>query len=231
MATRLYFHNATSSLSGTFPTTEQSTATANVTATGAITMRVMDTNIGTSQTSINITTSASTNIRSNFLRTFCSPPLVGDQVVGGGNMILNTADQESNTSANFWVNALSVYVWRPSTGTKVGTIRDSSGTSLGGSEPTSANSLQVTHITAITSASVNALDGDVVIAEIWTRTTQSSATAYTCIFAYDGTTVNTTENAVVTSHASFLELTENLNFTPIASTSNDPFGMMGFFGI
>jgi hypothetical protein len=40
--------------------------------------------------------------------------------------------------------------------------------------------------------------------------------------------VNTTENAVVTSHASFLELTENLNFTP---SNFDPFGSMGFFGI
>jgi hypothetical protein len=96
MATRLYFHNATSTNVGTFPTTEQSTATANVTATGAITMRVMDTNIGTAQTSINITTSASTAARSNFMRTFVTPPLVGDQVVGGGTMILNTADQESN---------------------------------------------------------------------------------------------------------------------------------------
>lgn len=230
MPTRLYFHNATSTLAGTFPTTEQSTATANVTATGAITMRVMDTNIGTSQTSINITTSASTNVRSNFLRTFCSPPLSGSQVVGGGNIILNTADQESSLNANFWVNALNIYVWRPSTGALVGTIRDAGGTSLGGSEPTAANSLQVTHITGITSSSVTAQDGDVVIAEIWTRTTQAQATAYTCIFAYDGTTVNTTENAVVTSHASFVELTENLVFQT-GFDADDPFGMMGFFGI
>lgn len=230
MATRLYFHNATSTLAGTFPSTEQSTATANVTATGAITMRVMNTLIGTGQTSVNITTSASTNIRSNFLRTFCSPPLQGTQVVGGGNIILNTADQESNTSANFWVNALNIYVWRPSTGVRVGTIRDAGGTSLGGSEPTAANSMQVTHITGITTSAVTAQNGDVIIAEIWTRTTQSNATAYTCIFQYDGTTVNTTENAVVTNHASFVELTENLVFGT-GAVSIDPFGMMGFFGI
>lgn len=228
MPTRLYFHNATSTLTGTFPTGEQSSVTANVTATGAATMRVMDTNIGTGQTTINITTSASTAARNNFLRTFVSPPLVGDQVVGGGNMILNTADQESNLSANFWVNSLNVYVWRPSNGTRIGIIRDAGGTSLGGTEPSAANSTQVTHITAITSTAVNALDGDVVICEIWTRTTQASATAYTALFMYDGTTINTTENAVVTNHASFLELTENLNFTP---SSLDPFGMMGFFGL
>lgn len=230
MPTRLYFHNATSGLSGTFPAGEQSAATANVTATGAATMRVMNLNIGTGQTSVNITTSASTNVRNNFLRTFVSPPLVGNQVVGGGSMILNAADQESSTNANFWINSLNVYVWRPSSGTLVGTIRDAigSGTSLGGSEPSTSNSMQVTHITGITTSAVNALNGDVVICEIWTRTTQSQATAYTCIFQYDGTTINTTENAVVTNHASFLELNENLNFTPLGF---DPMGMMGFFGI
>ena len=228
MPTRLYFHNATSTLAGTFPAGEQSSVTANVTATGAATMRVMNTNIGAGQTSINITTSASTAARNNFLRTFVSPPLVGDQVVGGGTMILNTADQESNLSANFWVNSLNVYVWRPSTGALVGTIRDAGGVSLGGTEPSAANSTQVTHITGITSTAVNALNGDVVICEVWTRSTQASATAYTAIFMYDGTTINTTENAVVTNHASFLELTENLNFTP---SSLDPFGMMGFFGL
>jgi hypothetical protein len=228
MATRLYFHNATTSVSGTLPTTEQSAATADVTATGANTNRVMDTIIGSGQTSINITTSASTNARNNFLRRFVSPPLVGDQVVGGGNMILNAADQESSTNANFWINSLCVYVWRPSTGAKVGNVRDAAGTSLGGSEPSTSNSMQVTHITGITTSAVNALNGDVVVCEIWTRTTQSQATAYTCIFQYDGTTINTTENAVVTNQASFLELNENLNFTPLGF---DPMGMMGFFGI
>jgi hypothetical protein len=228
MATRLYFHNATSALSGTFPTGEQSAATANVTATGAATMRVMDLNIGAGQTSINITTGANTNAQNNFLRTFVSPPLIGDQVVGGGNMILNAAEQESNLNANFWINSCCVYVWRPSTGTKVGNVRDAAGTSLGGSEPSASNSTQVSHITAITTSAVNALNGDVVICEIWTRTTQAQATAYTAIFQYDGTTINTTENEVVTNHASFLELNENLNFTPLGF---DPMGMMGFFGI
>lgn len=229
MPTRLYFHNATSGLSGTFPTGEQSAATATgVTATGAATMRVMDLNIGTGQTSVNITTAANTNNVNNFLRTFVSPPLIGDQVVGGGSMILNAADQESSTNANFWINSCCVYVWRPSTGTKVGNVRDAAGTSLGGSEPSTSNSMQVTHITGITTSAVNALNGDVIICEIWTRTTQAQATAYTCIFQYDGTTINTTENAVVTNHASFLELNENLNFTPLGF---DPMGMMGFFGI
>lgn len=228
MPTRLYFHNATSGLSGTFPAGEQSAATANLTATGAATMRVMDTNIGTGQVSLNFTTDASTAARNYFLRTFVSPPLVGDQVVGGGTMILNAADQEANTAANFWINSCCVYVWRPSTGTKVGNVRDAAGTSLGGSEPTTSNSMQVTHITGISSGAVNALNGDVIICEIWTRTTSNNATGYLTLFQYDGTTINTTENAVVSNHASFLELAENLNFTP---SSFDPFGMMGIFGI
>jgi hypothetical protein len=228
MPTRFYFHNATSALSGTFPTGDQSAATANVTAAGAATMRVMDLVIGSGQTTMNFTTDGSTNARNNFLRTFVSPPLVGDQIVGGGNMILNAAEQESNTNANFWINSCCVYVWRPSTGTKVGNVRDAAGTSLGGSEPSAANSTQVSHITAITTSAVNALNGDVVICEIWTRTTQGQNNGYTALFQYDGTTENTTENAVVTNHASFLELNENLNFKPLGF---DPMGMMGFFGI
>lgn len=232
MPTRLYFHWATNTTPGTFPTTEQSAATANVTNSDATTIRTMDTNISVGfPVASFFNTSASTNARNNFLATYASPPLVGNQSVGGGNMILNVADQEPNLAANFWVNSCCIYVWRPSTGTKVGNIRDAAGTSLGGSEPSAINQLQVTHITGITTSAVNALDGDVIICELWTRTTQSQATSYNVGFQIDGITINTTENAVVTNHASFIEFTENLNFTGTAYNQFDPFGMMGFFGI
>lgn len=127
-------------------------------------------------------------------------------------MILNGAETESNLAANWWINSLNIYVWRPSTGVKVGTIRDAAGTSLGGLEPTAASSRQVSNITGITSSAVSAADGDVIICEVWIRYTQGASMSYTGTFFYDGTTVNTTENAVVTSHASFIELTENLVF-------------------
>lgn len=212
MATRLFFHAAANSLTGTFPSAEQSAATSNATATGANTLRTMNTALGTAQASLAVTTSAATTAQNNFMGFFCSKPLQGNQTVGGGNMILNGAENESNANANWWINSLNIYVWRPSTGVKVGTVRDAAGTSLGGTEPTSTANNQVSNITGITSTAVSALDGDVIICEIWIRATQSAAMSYTGTFFYDGTTVNTTENAVVTNHASFIELTENLVF-------------------
>lgn len=218
MATRLYFHAAANGLPGTFPTVEQSAATAQATATNANTLRTMNTRLGTAQASLAVTTQASTVAQNNFMGYFCSPPLQGTQTVGGGTMILNGAENESNANANWWINSLNIYVWRPSTGTRVGVIRDAAGTSLGGLEPTATNNNQVSHITGITSTAISAQTDDVVICEVWIRATQAAAMSYTGTFFYDGTTVNTTENAVVTSHASFIELTENLVFKGGART-------------
>lgn len=132
-------------------------------------------------------------------------------------MILNGAENESNANANWWINSLNIYVWRPSTGTRVGVVRDAAGTSLGGLEPTATSNIQVSHITGITSSAVSALSGDVIICEVWVRATQSAAMSYTGTFYYNGTTVTTTENTVVTSHASFIELTENLVFEGVGA--------------
>lgn len=214
MATRLYFHNASNALVGTFPAGEQSAAigTANATAVGANTLRTMDLNIGAAMTNTQVTTQATTAAQSNFMGFFCSPQLLGNQTVGGGTMILNAAEQEANLASNWWINSLHVYVWRPSNGTLVGRVRDAANLSLGGTEPTAINSTQVSHVTGITSSAISALDGDVVICEVWVRATQGMNTGYSNRFYFDGTTVTTTENTVVTSHASFLELTENLTF-------------------
>lgn len=213
MATRLYFHAAAPVLgTATIPGNEQSAIVPTASATNATTLRSMNTSLGTAVTSLSVSTSASLAAQDHFMGFFCSPRLLGDQTVGGGTMILNGAEVESNLNANWWINSLNIYVWRPSLGTKVGTIRDAAGTSLGGLEPTAASSRQVSHITGITSTAVNALNNDVIICEIWVRASQSASMSYTGSFFYDGGTVNTTENAVVTDHASFIELTENLIF-------------------
>lgn len=209
MATRLYFHDAASILTGTLPPNEQSTRTAEWVVTGTTTNRTMDTNIGAGQVTRQGNTTAFGGSQDGFLGIFISPPLAVNQTVGGGTMTLNAADSESDTAANFRVNALNVYVWRPSTGVKIGTLRDAAGT-LGGAE--GGTSETVTHMTGITSTGINALAGDVIVCEVWANHTQDNAVSYTCSFYYDGTTVNTTENASVSNHASFLELAETLTF-------------------
>lgn len=193
-------------------------------------LRTTDTTVGTAQVSRTIATLGNTSLQKAYFGSFISLPLDSAQTVGGGAIILNNADAVTNLSANFWINAMNIYVWRPSTYTKIGTIRDNTTTSLGGLEATAISSIQVTHISAITSSAVSALAGDVIIFEIWGSFTQGAATAYSITHYFDGTTVNTTENTVVTSQASFIELTENLTFV-IPSTSVDPMGMMGFYGL
>jgi hypothetical protein len=213
MPTRLYFRNEAHTLSGTLPSTEQSTATATWTATGATTLKQLSPDKGSAQVSHAGTSAASTATQSGLMGRFVSKPLSGAQTVGGGTMILNVAENEGNLASNFWISALHVFVWRPSTNALVGTVRDSGGTSLGGTEPTSASSVQVTHITGITSSAVSAQTGDVIVVEVWARFTQSMGTAYASSFHFGGTTENTTENAVVSNHAAFIELAENLVLT------------------
>lgn len=211
--TRLYFHDAASTVSGTLPSGEQSARTQDWVTTGGATNRTMNTIIGTGQTSRAGSSTAVVAGQNGLLGMFISPPLSGAQTVGGGTMIVNTAEAEDHLDANFRVNALTVYVWRPSTGAQVGSfVRD--GGSTGGTEPTSINSEQVTHATGVTTTAVSAADGDVVVCEIWAVHAQATATARTCTFYFDGTTVNTTENAVVSNHASFIEFAEALVFAP-----------------
>jgi hypothetical protein len=213
MATRLYFRPDSNPLWGTFPSGEQSTATPTWSASGATTLRTLDLQRYGAQAALSSGSISMTNAAlSGFMGFFCSPPLKGSQTVGGGTMIFNTAETETSLNANFWINALNAYVWRPSTGAKVNTIKESGGTSLGGTEPTAINSEQVTHITGITSTGVTAADGDVVIVEVWSRFTPGMSGTYTCQFYYGGTTENTTEITVVSNHASFIEFTENLKF-------------------
>lgn len=176
-------------------------------------LKVLSTSPGSLMQAAAFTTIATTTTQTALLYIGATQPLASNQTVGGGSIILNAADSETNTNTNFWTNSLNVYVWRPSTKSVVGYVRDATGASLGGTEPTAAGSIQVTNITGITSSAVSAQAGDIVVVEVWARITQGMGTAYGGSFYYDGSTVNTTENAVVTNHASFIEFTENLTFT------------------
>lgn len=217
MPTRLYFHHAEHSLTGTFPAGEQAGATPHWTADGASTLRAMDTNIGVAQVSRSGITPASTGIKFGFMGMWVSPPLSGAQTVGGGAATLNSADSASDAAANFLINALNTYVWRPSTGQQVGLIRGAAATDLGGSSGGTGET--VTHITGVSTSAISAADGDVIICEVWARYPQDVAAAVTATMYYDGATVNTTENAAVSDHASFIEFAETLTFQGAALTT------------
>jgi uncharacterized membrane protein len=141
---------------------------------------------------------------------FCSPRLKGTQVVGGGNWTFNVADAQANLNANFAVNDASIYVWRPSTGTVVGYLKQAG--SSGGALPATVAAQEQVSINTFSTTGITAQDGDVIIFEAWALFTQVMATAYTGTIYFDGPVRNTTENAAVTNHAAFITMSEDLNF-------------------
>jgi hypothetical protein len=115
------------------------------------------------------------------------------------------------TDQDIWFN---IYVWRPSNGTKVGTICDSliNSTAFGGT--TSGTSPDNWKGTITGSAVAGAAVGDVIIIEVWDKVTQTVASALGQGFYFDGV-VNTSVQlgGPWTSFASWLETPENITFS------------------
>lgn len=223
MATRLYFHAASNALGGTFPTGEQSAAaTADYNATGANTLKTMNTTVGTAQTSVPATTLARTTNQIGFYGFFCSPPFASNQTVGatGQTITLNIACQESSLSANLWADLrTNIYIWRPSTGALIGRINDL-GAMTGMAEPGAFNSERCNQGITTTSTGIAALTGDVLICEVWEQHSQATSIAYTSTFFFDGTVTTTVTNTVVSDHAAFLNFSvDTLTFQTISSGS------------
>jgi len=228
MATKLYFHDASNALSGTFPTGEQSAATATVTANNfttsisATTLRTMNTTKGTTQAEMDVDSLANTSAQNAFCGYFCSPTFDVNQTVGtaGQTVTLNIGNLESNLAMNAADLRCNIYVWRPSTGAVVGTVGDRLAMT-GDAEPSAANTFKANNCTTTSTTGVSALAGDVLICEVWMTWTQGSAGANGYSFTYDGTTETATTNTTVSNHAAYLSFSsDTLTFgTPSSSIS------------
>ncbi len=224
MATKLFFHAANNALSGTFPTGEQSTFTADWNCANASTLKVMDLTAGVSQTSRAGTTSAIVSSQRGFLGFFCTDTFDVNQTVGGGGqtLTLNIAHSISDITANIGASlSANVYVWRPSTGVVVGTI--CANLNLSGDANATSTGELCDRGTSISTTLVNALAGDVLICEAWHTFSQTSATALDFVFYFDGTTQNNVSNTSVSNHASYLNLSaDTLTFgTPVSTLNGD----------
>jgi len=198
--------NTTELYTANYPSTYQSASTPDWIATGGTVSKSLSTSIGVLQASVAGTTVATTSAQNGLIGIFTSAALGAAQTIGGGNIVVSIADKESNLAANFFVNGVDIYVWRPSTDTKVGTVKAfGSGTALG-AEPSAANSEETTTLVIIGSTAVDALAGDVVVIELWARHTQGTAAAYTVTTYYDGTVEQIVENTVVTDHATYVNI-------------------------
>ena len=209
MSTTFYLHNATNTQAGTFPSGTQSGVTPTATAAGAATVRLMNPSLGALQSSLTVTSLANITQQKFWMGIFTSNAFAVNQTVGGGAMVFNIASSMSNANANFWVNGMYVYVWRPSTGQKIGVIHDSTSSILG--TIPGQTSERVTYVTGISTNAVAGLVGDVIICEFWATVTQSNATARTDVMYFDGNTITNTNGGTTTSAASYIRFNESLS--------------------
>ena len=151
---------------------------------------------------------------------FISPPLNGDQTVGGGPITFNTGNySEYPEYLRFSTNKAKIYVWRPSTGTVVGTVWNRADAWVGPSYPAGVDPItDVTQGTVDASYAIDALDGDVVVVEQWSSSTGQYYNWYAG-HMFNGTTENTTENATVTNHASYIIFNETLIFKLVVTAA------------
>lgn len=208
MATRLYLHAASSSVSGTLPSSEQSDRTTSGDFDLQSNNRLMDTSVGSSQSQFDKTVALSLSTQYFYISRWVSPPL-DETSISAETWTTNIAAKSGHADGLFpnWIYA-NIYVWRPSTGAKIGTVLDDEvGSSyLGGNV-----SETVKHRTQAGSG-VSCQAGDVLVCEVWIVGTTFSNGNYNCSFYYDGTTANTTDGASVSNHASFIETPQDLSF-------------------
>lgn len=210
--TKLYFHNATTEVTGTLPSTVQSAlgSTPSFTADAASVNRSMNSTIGTSQASLAISATAATN-KLYFTR-FVSDPLTTTSI-SANTWNFALAAKEVSLSGNFPVSGtttgnVTVYVWRPSTGAKVSNIIDST-TGASFTEPSVANT-EKSIFTTFSGSAVTAQAGDVICIEIYWSCAATAATTDT--FYYDGTTETNASGTTVSNHASYIETPQSLSF-------------------
>lgn len=185
-------------------------------------VRALETTKGAAQTSGGSASLAQTAHQDNFFTSFTSDPLT-TQTIAANTWTIAIAVSEANTNANSFL-VLSLYVFRPSTGSVVGFIYDSD-TALG-VEWAAAEDGQVITFSGV---SVVASAGDVLVLEVWRHGVQGMAVGYTQTIYYDGTTdvVDTT----TADAASYLETPQILTFqaagitlSPTAIASDEAFG-------
>jgi len=201
MATRLFFATNTSAYTPTagsksvaLPNGTNNSLTANDDRSMLITAN-------NSTTTVTINSIAQTARQSGRFARFTSERLLA-QTVSANTWTIAIDTRESNGAANTFL-ALSIYVWRPSTNTRVGFIYDSNA-QIDVEWPTALTPNTYT----VSGAAVTAQEGDVVVIEVWYTSAQGMATTYQNQIAY-----NTDQEYLETpQNLSFLVVVPNKSF-------------------
>lgn len=215
MATKLYF-SSTNSSQVNLPTTEQSTLGTPTRNADALTVnRTLSETKGAAQASLSVSTPATTSLIICYFSRFVSDPLDMTSIPSQ-TWTYNFASSTGNLNANFPVNGsnkpvyVNCYIWRPSTTSVVGTVLDGDSASVY-NEPTTTTE-KVMHGTFSGAAVSSLTTGDVLIFEVWFNIIQSSSNGRLDVWYYNGTTENTTDQAAVSNHASFISSPQTLTF-------------------
>ena len=178
MATRLYFRETTN-LNTNYPTTGDKSTALPVGTDGGDFNQNQDLsllamfNLVPGPSNLTYSSLAQTAQQSAMIARFTSPRLRAQTVNANTWTVAFTAN-ESNAAANAFL-AVSAYIWRPSTSSVVGFIRDSA-TTLG---VEFNNSLQTV---TFSGSAVTAEAGDILVVEAWNVATQGMGTSYTITF-------------------------------------------------
>jgi len=202
--TKLYLHDAAVSVGGVLPATgsSQSATTPTRTATGAGTNRLMDKTIGVAQTSV--TTNVTAGDTTVWHRRYVTPSLQA-QPIPAGNWTIDAASSESVATVNATFNGGVLYLWRPSTGARVGYIFDQP--TVGATEPSTT---ETNVVTVVAGSAVTVLDGDVLIFETWNDFASSGTGTVTAY--YDGTTEDSASN-----NAAYIKAPTGIDFLTVKS--------------
>jgi hypothetical protein len=190
-----YFHNTLTTATGTLPPdgVTQSGVTYNV-SNGSVLNSTMDSLKGPGQVAAQIATVAQTAEQKNWIGRFVSPPLPA-QTIPAGTWVVNDAIAESDLNSNLKLVFGALYVWRPSTGLKVGDIVVDIANANGSATPAFAATETPRSASAV-GAAMTVQDGDLLVHEAWFDNIQALAASYTNTFFFDGgTTVSATDAA------------------------------------
>ncbi len=234
MTTRLYLHSPDSTVVGTLPTTEQSSRTAALNFDAQTVNRSMNTTVGVGQVQL-FRNSSNANNAFVYITKFVSDTLnmtsvaantwtynFAFKIANTNNQTAPIFDNGSIPTAEFDTMPATCYVWRPGTGAKVGDIFDglTAGTNGEFFDCAHISTSELAENGTFTGASVAGVQtGDVIILEAWCYSTDSTARTNALNYYFDGTTVTTTVETVVSNHASFLETPETLVFQGAAAST------------
>jgi len=212
--TKLYFHDTSSSVSGTLPSTEQSSLTVNVNVDAQTVNRTMNETIGTSQTSKVININDGSTAAVYYVTRFISEPLEA-QTLDTGTWLYSFAAAESATSVNYPSSTIPIccYVWRPSGGGSiVGYVLNGNSITGGGFAEVNTTNAERSMTGTFSGSSVTVQQGDVLCFEVIFNIDPTSGTGRTATYYYDGTTENLTTNTAVSNHAALILIPQIINF-------------------